>query len=183
MFAVKDSDAIERPSNEIAVGGIGQNCQSRERSLRRRWIRLLSAGWLPPSVSTSRGFPRSRGRASGARLGHITSDGSSPPFVLRSRVCAAGEGPPLRGRDFPSDGPQESGHFAGDRGDDDGRLLARGAEAAIAGSQTDLRFPRDVAHRLRQPFQPGSQGLADPSGIAIGPGCLDQRPLRPPVPR
>jgi hypothetical protein len=26
MFAVKDSDAIERPSSEIAVGGMGQNC-------------------------------------------------------------------------------------------------------------------------------------------------------------
>jgi hypothetical protein len=35
-------------------------------ALRRRLIRLLSAGWVPPSVSSSRGFPRSRGRASGS---------------------------------------------------------------------------------------------------------------------
>jgi len=39
--------------------------QSWERSERRRLIKLLSAGWLPPSVFSSRGFPRSRGRVSG----------------------------------------------------------------------------------------------------------------------
>jgi hypothetical protein len=34
-----------------------------------------------------------------------------------------------------------------------------------------------------QPLQPGSQGLADPSRIAIGPGRLDQRPPCAPIPR
>ena len=43
----------------------GMAAQGWEWSERRRLIRLLSAGWLPPSVSSSRGFPRSRGRASG----------------------------------------------------------------------------------------------------------------------
>jgi hypothetical protein len=33
---------------------------------RRRSIKLLFAGWLPPSVLSSRGFPRSRRRASGS---------------------------------------------------------------------------------------------------------------------
>ena len=38
-----------------AAGKKGMAAQSWERSLRRRLIRLLSAGWLPPSVSSSRG--------------------------------------------------------------------------------------------------------------------------------
>jgi len=33
--------------------------QGRRWSLRRRLIRLLSAGWVPPSVLSSRGFPLS----------------------------------------------------------------------------------------------------------------------------
>ncbi len=72
---------------------------------------------------------------------------------------------------------------AGDRSHDDRRLLARGAEAAIAGAQTDLRLPGDVTHGLGQPFEPGSQGIADSRRIAIGPGGLDQRPPRAPVAR
>jgi hypothetical protein len=60
-------------------------------------------------------------------------------------------------------------------------LFARGAEAAIAGAQTDLRLPRDVPHGLGQPFEPRSQCLADPRGIAIGPRRLDQRPTRAPA--
>ena len=48
-------------------------------ALRRRLIKLLSAGWLPPSVSSSRGFPRSNdGRR--AWPGHRAVAGSSPPF-------------------------------------------------------------------------------------------------------
>ena len=40
---------------------------------RRRLIELLSAGWVPPCVFWSRGFPRSRGRASGGGLGFVES--------------------------------------------------------------------------------------------------------------
>jgi hypothetical protein len=44
--------SAEEPSVREAVAA-----QSWERSERRRLIKLLSAGWLPPSVSSSRGFP------------------------------------------------------------------------------------------------------------------------------
>src|ERR1700692_1104023 len=113
----------------------------------------------------------------------MTSDGSSPPFVLHSRLCAA-EGrdrPPLRRCDLPSDSPQERGPLASNRSHAARKFLACRAEAAITGAQTDLRLPGDVAHGLRQPFQPGSQGVADSCGIAICPGRLDQRPPRAPV--
>jgi len=40
---------------------------------RRRLIRLLSAGWLPPSVPSSRGFPWSRGRASTSGLAKMST--------------------------------------------------------------------------------------------------------------
>ena len=47
MFAVKGSDAIERPGGEIAVGKKKAGAaQSWERSERRRLIKLLSAGWV-----------------------------------------------------------------------------------------------------------------------------------------
>ena len=72
------------------------------------------------------------------------------------------------------DGPQERRHFAGDRRHDDGQLLARGAEPAVAGAKADLRFPGDIADGLRQSLQSGSQSLGDPCGIAICPGRLDQ---------
>jgi hypothetical protein len=47
----------------------------------------LIPGWLPPSLSSSRGF---LGLEGGRRRqpDHITSDGSFPPFVLHSRLCA-----------------------------------------------------------------------------------------------
>jgi hypothetical protein len=66
------------------------------------------------------------------------------------------------------------------RSHDDRQLLPRGAEATTAGAQTDLRLPGDVAHRLRQPFQPGSQGLADPGDWRVyswGMGELAPQPL------
>ena len=55
------------------------------------------------------------------------------------------------------------------------------AQATITGAQSDLRSPGDVAHGLRQPLQPGSQGLADPGGVAISPGRLNERPPGAPV--
>ena len=49
----------------------------------------------------------------------------------------------LHRRYFMTDGPQECRHFAGDRRHDHRQLFARGAEPAIAGAQSDLRFPGD----------------------------------------
>jgi hypothetical protein len=97
----------------------------------------------------------------------------APPPALCSgkQVDAA-----LRGRDLAADRPQEGGHLAGDRSDHDRQLLAGIAQPAIAGAQPDLRFPGDVAHRFGQPFEPGPEGLADPGGITVGPGRLDQQP-------
>jgi hypothetical protein len=89
----RDSRRQERP--ELRRAG----------SERRRSIGLLSAGWLPLSVSSSRGFPRSRGRASNAGPGHITSDGSSPPFRAPLPDLRSGKIASLRGGDLPSDGP------------------------------------------------------------------------------
>jgi hypothetical protein len=58
MFAVKRGGAVERPVGGEPSARKASAAQSWERSERRRLIKLLSAGWLPPSVSTSRGFPR-----------------------------------------------------------------------------------------------------------------------------
>jgi len=57
-----------------------------------------------------------------ALLGHINSDGSSPP-LLHPQRCAAGIRLGRSGdsgwRDLGADRPQERRHLAGDRGDDD----------------------------------------------------------------
>jgi hypothetical protein len=65
IFAVKRLGAVERPFGGKPPVRDAVAAQSWEWSERRRLIRLLSAGWLPSSVSSSRGFPLSRGRASG----------------------------------------------------------------------------------------------------------------------
>ena len=44
---------------------------------------------------------------------------------------------------------------------------AGGAEATIASAESDLRLLGYVANSLRQSLEPGSQGLADPGGIAV----------------
>ena len=61
--------------------------QSWERSERRRLIKLLSAGWVPPSVSSSRGFPLSKGRASGANPATLLATGV--PHLLGSTPGSA----------------------------------------------------------------------------------------------
>ena len=65
MFAVKREDAVERPFGETAVGERGHSCAElgaeRETTVDQTLIRGLVT-----AVSSSRGFPRSRGRASGA---------------------------------------------------------------------------------------------------------------------
>src|SRR5512144_3076477 len=80
-----------------------------------------------------------------------------------------------------ADGPQERRHFAGDRGDDHGRLFTDGDKPAIAGAETDLSLPGNVTDGLRQSLEPGSQGLADAGGIAVGPSPFDQHAPGAPI--
>jgi hypothetical protein len=63
-----------------------------------------------------------------------------------------------------------------DGGDDNRQLFAGIAQPAIPGAQADLPFPGNVANDFGQPFEPGPEGLADPGGVTVGPGCLDQHP-------
>jgi hypothetical protein len=73
------------------VPGLGPRCGSRSaaqgwgRSWRQRLIRLLSAGWLPHSVSSFRGFPRSSrsAAAGGVVLGPLPIHASAS-----ARTCA-----------------------------------------------------------------------------------------------
>ena len=183
MFAVKDSDAIENASGEKAVG--------RNRpELRRAESGARDDGW-------SNSYPRVGYRLPCLRLGAFlgledgrraqssaTQLATGVPRLSRSAPGSAQrESIVFTGRDFPSGGPQESRHFAGDRRHDDGRLFARGAEAAITSAQTHLRLPGDVTYWLGQAFEPRSQGLADPRWITIGPSRLDERSPRSPIAR
>jgi len=56
MSPVKNEDVIVRLALRLA-SSLGR--LKAAWSWRQRLIRLLSAGWVPPSVSSSRGFPRS----------------------------------------------------------------------------------------------------------------------------
>jgi hypothetical protein len=78
-------------------------------------IKLLSAGWLAPSVSSSRGFPRSRDGRRARALDHTTSDGSSPPAYSARGSGQRQEETALHytGATSRPDGPQERGHLAG----------------------------------------------------------------------
>src|ERR1700690_2686318 len=111
MFAVKRLGSVERPFGGKPPVRDAIAAQSWEWSERRRLISLLSAGWLPPSVSTSRGFPRSRGRASGQGPATYLATGvphlRAPLAVLRSEIGSC-----LRGESFPSDRTKESGDLA-----------------------------------------------------------------------
>src|ERR1700726_2347021 len=72
--------------------------------------------------------------------GRSVSDGSlAPPWdtitrLVRSAWCD---------RDLPSDGPDEAGQLAGDRGGDNIGRLAGAGEPAIARAQPDLPLPDD----------------------------------------
>ena len=89
---------------------------------------------------------------------------------------AAGDSATLHRRHLMTDGPQECCHLASNGCHHHGQLLAGSTEPTIAGTQSELRFPGDVAHRLWQSLDAGSQSFADPGGIAVWPGSLDQCP-------
>src|SRR5262245_66601284 len=76
--------------------------------------------------------------------------------------------------DLAADRPKERGHLAGNRRNDDGQLLAGCVEPAIPTTQPNLRLPGDIADRLWQRFEASSQGLADASGMTVGPSRFDQ---------
>src|ERR1700760_2133428 len=115
--------------------------------------------------------------------GHITSDGSSPPWPHPRRCAAEGEVCGLQRRDLATDGPQECRHFASNGSYHHGQLLAGSAQPTIPSAQPELGFPSDVAHRLRQSLNAGSQCFADPGGIAICPSGFDQGPPRASIAR
>ena len=73
-----------------------------------------------------------------------------------------------------ANGPKKGGHLAGDRGDDNRRLLAGGDEPAVAGAEPDLCLPGDVADGFWQRLDPGAQHLADPRRLAVGPSSFDE---------
>ena len=91
--------------------------------------------------------------------GHIASDESSPSWP-HPRRCAARQKGPLHWGDLTTDGPQKSCHLASNGGDHHRQLLAGSAEPTIPGAQPKLCFPSDIAHRLRQAFDAGSQCLS-----------------------
>ena len=101
--------------------------------------------------------------------------------MLRSRVCAAGEHRVYRGATSRPMAHRKAAISRAIAATTTGGFFARGAEAAITSAQTHLRLPGDVTHWLGQPFEPRSQGLADPRWITIGPSRLDERSPRSPI--
>src|ERR1700722_20550017 len=98
---------------------------------------------------SSRGFPRSKGRASS--LSSATGLRTGVPHRGLASDSAQQDGEPrLRGVELACDGPEEGGDFARDRGHDHWQLFAGGAEATISGAQPELGFPGDVAHGFWQ---------------------------------
>jgi hypothetical protein len=57
-------------------------------ALRRRLIKLLSAGWVPPSVSAYRGWSWSERTGVGWQRGHVVRDRGSPPWLHPRRYAA-----------------------------------------------------------------------------------------------
>jgi hypothetical protein len=90
-------------------------------------------------------------------------------------LCSEKKGP-LHWGDLTADGPQKSCHLASNGGDHHRQLLAGSAEPTIPGTQPQLCFPSDIAHRLRQAFDAGAQCFADPGGITICPSGFNQGP-------
>src|SRR5216684_3826632 len=105
--------------------------------------------------------------------GRSVSDGSlAPPLDVITQFLRSAR----RHRHLPSDGPDEAGQLAGDRGGDDIGRFAGAGELAIARTQPQLRFPGDLADRLGLLLLPEQQLTADPGRETVTPGRLDQQP-------
>src|ERR1700732_1837842 len=106
---------------------------------------------------------------------------TAPPALPGSSVSGGSLAPPLDAitgffrsarcrRHAPGDGPDETGHFTGDRGRDDVGRLAGAGELAIACAQPQLRLPGDLADRLGLLLLAEQQLAADPSRGGGGAG-------------
>src|SRR6266851_8581933 len=105
--------------------------------------------------------------------GLSVSDGSlAPPLDVITQFLPSA----CRRRHLPSDGPDEAGQFAGDRGGDDIGRLAGPGQPAIARAQSHLPLPGDVADRLGLVLLPRQRLAAEPGREAVAPGRLDQQP-------
>src|SRR3712207_6496028 len=101
------------------------------------------------------------------RIGHITSDGSSPtaasPPPVRElwtpRPWRRGESGRLH---FLRYRPHEGGELTRDGRAGDGRLLAPCGERAVARRQAALRLPRDLAHLGRHALELDQLRRPDP---------------------
>src|SRR5277367_4783954 len=77
--------------------------------------------------------------------GSSVSDGSpAPPSMVIKQLLRLA----CRYYDLAGDGPDEAHQFAGDRGGDDSGRLAGARELAIAGAESGLGLPGDVADWL-----------------------------------
>src|SRR5713226_2009119 len=111
--------------------------------------------------------------ATPALPGRSVLDGSlAPPLGAITRFLRSA----CRHYHLPSDGPDEAGQFAGDRGGDDIGRLAGPGQPAIARAQPHLPLPGDVADRLRLVLLAQQQLAAEPSGKTVAPRRLDQQP-------
>src|SRR4029077_8451348 len=112
---------------------------------------------------------------------------TAPPALPARSVSESSLAPPpvdtitqfvrsARRHHMASDGPDEASQFAGDRGGDDVSRLAGAGEPAIAGTQSQLSFPGDLADRLGLALLAQQQLAAEPGREAVTPGRLDQQP-------
>src|SRR5215831_5458643 len=93
--------------------------------------------------------------------------------AMRSRVYCA---QPAAGGTHRAMAQREACQFTGDRGSDDIGRLAAASELAMAGAQSQLRLPSDLADRPGLLLLSEPQLTADPGWEAVGPGRLDQQP-------
>src|SRR5271165_4893886 len=108
----------------------------------------------------------------GSRLSKVLP---APPLLVITRSLQSA----CRYSDLAGNGPDETGQLARNRGGDDVGRLAGAGELAIAGTQSGLGFPGDLADRSGLFLLSQQQLAADPRREAIAPGRLDQQPAGP----
>jgi len=148
----------------------------------RRLLRLLSVGWLPPSVPPS-GACRCLG--SSVLYQPLNAvEGDTTPGLRRCR-CPWGNllstwlpRPYLSGLrsygDLSGNSPQESRPLTGHGHGHHIGVLASCHEAPVTVTQPHVRFPTDVLEDLGWCFESQWHMSADLRGIALGPGAFDE---------